>query len=907
MPPAPMQGGLLAPNQSRFPPPLPNVPGLVPQGLRPTGMQLGQEQAMMVLLPRRTAEIPDDDTADLPAQLQPYVKGLRPTAKPEGIPWQQEIVYERLGKTDYEIQGVVSHFFRNAQQYDNYLRNERITADKYYRGEGFGDESELRGRSHLVLTVVRDTIRSTLPSLLRVFTGVEDPVVFEPISYEIAGPDAEITAAKLSRQATDYARWALFTANPGWQILHDALLDALTRKAGWVRWHWGKTKQSRVEVCEGLLLPQLQLLLRQPGIETQRIVRRPMTEEELQFVQRTPDGMMYLQQGGPPEYWSATIHRSAQQSWPVVENIPSECVWIVPDANTVAEARAVFQVRDVPAGELIEMGLPEHDVLTNTVQDMTIWKRTEMVARDPLSGYNMRGGPPNDKSMAMVRYTEGWIRCDADNDNMAELLHVHCVGDSVKMIQWERCDEIPLACFTPYREPGRVIGMSQADMVMDLQRLQSRVMRATLDALGQSMFPRTVMTLGQVNQADVRQTAIGSIIRVAQQGAVTELTKPFAGKDALPIMEVLEAVRESRTGITRASQGLTVDELQSTAPIAVSQQTSAAQDRLDMMARTLAETGLAPLYLGLLKMLARQQDRPNMIRIRGEWVPMDPRALMTQWQASVNVGGKGMPMERLAMLSQIAGKQEMIMQQGGLQNPLVGIPEYRNTLARMLETANIADVSSYFKALPPGWQPPPPNNQPTDSQILAQVQQAKTSADLETDRGKAQTDRAKMLTDDDLQRDKAALDAWTKTWVAAAQFGTPAPSLTEFQQAMRSAAPRLGLMPDVPPAASPQQPATSPQAQQPPQPMGGPQRPPGPPQRPQGQPMMPNPQQPTQMPQQGNPATQMAVRQALQTGQMPSAYGQIANRAIAGLIAGPGGPQMPRPPQPGGPMPAPPQ
>ena len=900
---APLGAGLLAPSgQSYGPPPLPNVPGLIPGSMKPTGMALGQEQALMILLPKQRDDIPPDDDDDLPGQLQAYAKGLRPAVRPEGVGWQQEIIYERLGKSDYEIQGIVSYYFKNAQQYDNYLFQERVAADRYYRGEGFGDEDQLRGRSHLVLTTVRDTIRSTLPSLLRIFTGVADPVEFEPISYEITGPDAEVTTAKMSRQATDYARWALFTANPGWQILHDALLNALTRKAGWVRWRWGKVKQSRTEVAHNLLLPQLQMLLAQPGIECQRVVRRPMTQEEQTFVQRTPDGMMYLQGGGAPEFWSVTIHRTAQEAKPVVESVPSDQVWIVPDANTVEEARAVFHIRDLPASDLIEMGLPEHDVLSNTVGDMSIWRRAEAVARDPITGYNMRGGPPNDKSMALCRYTEGWIRCDADNDHQAELLHVHCLGDMVKLIQWERTDEIPLACFTPYREPGRVIGYSQADMVMDLQRLQSKVMRATLDSLGQAMFPRTVMTLGQVNQADVRQTAIGSIIRVAQQGAVTELVKPFAGKEALPILDVLEAIRESRTGITRASQGLTVDELQSTAPIAVSQQTSAAQDRLDMMARTLAETGLAPLYRGLFKLLASHQDRPNTIRIKGEWVPIDPRVLATQWEVAVNIGGKGMPMERLAMLSQIAGKQEMIMQQGGMQNPLVGIPEYRNTLARMLETANIADVSSYFKALPPGWQPPPPNNQPTDSQLLAMAQQQKNAADLETDRGKAQTDRAKMLTDDDRERDKAAIDAWTRLSAAAMTAGQPLPNLAMLQQAMRSKAPQLGLMPDVPPATSPQQPATGVQSMQPPQPQQGQPGPMGPKPPPQ-RPMMPNPVNPVQMPTPAtspNPAMQMGVARGLMGGGLPSAYGALANRAISGLIAGPGGPPIPRP---GGPTP----
>ena len=222
------------------PPPLPNIPGL----MRPTGMPPSQEHVMMTLLPKQRDDIPDDDTQDLPAPIKAYAKGLRPAVKPDEVQWQQEIIYEQLGKSDLEIEGVVRFFFKNAQTYDNYLHNERIAANKYYRGEGFGDENELKGRSHLVLTVVRDTIRSTLPSLLRVFTGVEDPVLFEPVSYEITGDYK--SAAKLSRQATDYARWALFVANPGWQILHDALLDALTRKAGWVRWHWGSKQQSRV-------------------------------------------------------------------------------------------------------------------------------------------------------------------------------------------------------------------------------------------------------------------------------------------------------------------------------------------------------------------------------------------------------------------------------------------------------------------------------------------------------------------------------------------------------------------------------------------------------------------------------------------------------------------------------------
>jgi hypothetical protein len=344
---------------------------------------------------------------------------------------------------------------------------------------------------------------------------------------------------------------------------------------------------------------------------------------------------------------------------------------------------------------------------------------------------------------------------------------------------------------------------------------------------------------------------------------------------------------------------LTVDELQSTAPIAVSQQTSAAQDRLDMMARTLAETGLAPLYIGLLKMMARQQDRPNVIRMRGQWVSIDPRALATQWETSVNVGGKGMPQERLMMLAQIASKQEQIIATQGMDNPLCGVPEYRNTLARMLETVSVADVSSYFKSLPPGWQPPQQPAQPPDpSLVLAQVQGQKTAADIEDQRGEAQTKRAQLLSDDDRERAQSALQYWTQAYSVAAQHGTPLPSIQEFQQAMASKAPVVGLLPQgplaPPPPTSPQPPATG-QTQGPPQPP----RPPGPPTPMQGAPGRPQtpmmPQSPLVSPPQPDLASRMAIQQGLQGRGPPTPYGTIANRAMTSALFGPGGPSL-RPP-----------
>ena len=186
MTPPPGLGGLLAPTNAAFgPPPLPNVPGLVPQGMPPTGIRLGDEQVLAFLTRQEQPDTPEDSDQELPPALRRFAAGLRPMPKPEGVPWQQEIVYETVGKSDLEITAVARYYFKIAQNYDTALSRERITASQYYAGKPFGDEQP--GRSQIVMTVVRDTIRQTLPSLLRLFTAVEDPISFEPISSDVTG------------------------------------------------------------------------------------------------------------------------------------------------------------------------------------------------------------------------------------------------------------------------------------------------------------------------------------------------------------------------------------------------------------------------------------------------------------------------------------------------------------------------------------------------------------------------------------------------------------------------------------------------------------------------------------------------------------------------------------------------
>ena len=213
-------------------------------------------------------------------------------------------------------------------------------------------------------------------------------------------------------------------------------------------------------------------------------------------------------------------------------------------------------------------------------------------------------------------------------------------------------------------------------MVMDLQRTESRVMRGVLDNLGQSMFPRTMMVQGQANLADVRQTAIGAIIRVSQPNAVSELVKPFMGKEALPVMDVLEKIRKAAPAFTRASSGLTVDG-------------SKARHRWRCLTtsqlprRTVSTWSPAPWPRRDWPIHRHPRDagtpagpaKRHRASAANGWPSTRARSLRC-WQCQVNVGGKGMPSERLwPMLQAIAQKQEQIMQVGDtVAQPLVRYP-----------------------------------------------------------------------------------------------------------------------------------------------------------------------------------------------------------------------------------------
>ncbi len=116
---------------------------------------------------------------------------------------------------------------------------------------------------------------------------------------------------------------------------------------------------------------------------------------------------------------------------------------------------------------------------------------------------------------------------------------------------------------------------------------------------------------------------------------------------------------------------------QSLAPVApVAATISASQGRIELTSRILAE-GMKKLFKGILFLITTHQDKPRMVRLRNEWVQIDPRAWDNSMDVSINIGlGQGDVNERLQGLMMILQKQEQALSTMGADNPFVTITQF---------------------------------------------------------------------------------------------------------------------------------------------------------------------------------------------------------------------------------------
>jgi hypothetical protein len=657
--------------------------------------------------------------------------------------------------TDEQLQNIVMGEIDDAQAYiDDIVSPERATAGQYYKGEPFGNEEE--GRSQVVSMDVRDTVQAIMPSIMRVFFGSSSVVEFAP-----NGPEDVANA----EQATDYVNYCLTRDNNLFFHAYAMFKDALIRKNGFGKVWWDDKETIKTYEIEGIDENAYMVLMSDPTVEL-REVEVEYSETEAM----TPEGIVTVIE--VPTY-SATVVRKTTEGRLNMQALPPEELLIDRRAKSMKDFSFIGHRRYMTVSELVQMGYEQEEVETLGFETQDDFEgNEEAFYRNPQA--TILGAGRTDVASRKVLYIEGYIYVDMDGDGIAELRKVCVGGTAFKLLHQEAVDDHPFFDFCPDPEPHTFFGMSIADVVMDIQRIKSSLLRNTLDSLAQSIYPRMGVVEGQASIEDVLNTEVGGIIRMKSQGAVQPFITPNVSQAAFPMLEYMDQVKESRTGINKASAGLDANALNGATATAVNATVTAAQQHIELICRMFAETGFKMLMDKSLKLLVKHQDKPRMVRLRNEFVPIDPRVWDADMDVVVNVAlGTGSDEQKMGFLNVIAQKQEMILQQlGPMNNPLVSLGGYYNTLEQMLAIAGFKDVSRFFTD-PQNFQPPAPTPPPPSPEaILAQVQAQSIQADIQKKAAELELQREDMLLKDDRERDKLDAEVMLKSAEIEAKYGS---------------------------------------------------------------------------------------------------------------------------------------
>jgi hypothetical protein len=656
--------------------------------------------------------------------------------------------------TDDEIESIVAVAIDDAVDFiDSDIAPSRIKAQRYFDGQvDIGFEA---GRSRVVATKVRDTVRSIKPSLMRIFLSSSRFVEYIPRNPE---------DVRLAVQATEYMHYKFQEMN-GFRILSDVFHDALIKKVGIAKVYYEEYDTSEIHTFTGLSDQQYMAVVMDPDVEVlehseEIIGEQVMVDETLgpEMVQKTHD--------------LKVMRRSSDGDLCVV-SVPPEEFFIDRNARSIDDCYICGHRTDMRVGDLVAMGFDFDEVVnldgSTDVIDMTA---QEDEAR---RGYTTNADEDEnaaDPSMKKVLVTDAYIKIDADGTGIPILHHLILGGTSYKLLSAEPCDEIPFAIFEVDPEPHTFFGRSIADLLFEDQDAATSILRGILDNVAMTNTPRLGVVENAVDMDDVLNNEIGGIIRMTQPGAVMPFSVPFVAGQTMPALQYLDQMIEGKTGVTRASMGLDPDALQSTTKAAVNATVQAAAGQIEVMARNLAEGGMRRLFSLLLKKTVKHADAPKFMRLNGEFTEVDPRVWDIGMDLSVNVGlGTGREEEKAAAYREILALQMQVYQGYGPQNGVVSLVNIRNTVADMLAASGIRNAERYFQPITPEYeqqlmmqamqqeqmqQQGAGNPQQAFMQAEAMKAQTRAQVDMQKAAMEHQRKMIEMTAKDDLERDKMA-------------------------------------------------------------------------------------------------------------------------------------------------------
>lgn len=590
---------------------------------------------------------------------------------------------------------------------DTSLNDKRAVAIEFYQGMPFGDEVE--GRSQVVTRDVSEVVDTMGVGILGTIIAAGKVVEFETEpepqigddGQPVMGENGQPVMVDYGEEATASIQYYFMRKQPGYRILHDSLKAGQIEMSGVVA-TYPEDQPPRIEEREAMA-GEIEVGEDGPHIGGVPVIAATALDEGWQPGMEAVRWHVKLAHPQPPKICDRPV--------------PNEFFRVAPDCGSDLE-EAIYVGERIPQtlSDLVKLGYD-----AETLNDMWVAAPADTVveqARDSeRSQSRLSVGQRTGASKLMWLDVE-YPLYDLDGDGIAERLFVHRLGNTLLKVM--RVDEQPYSLWSPFPMQHRLIGQSTADKTMDIQRIRSVLLRQALDSLYISNAPRTL-----VDEASITVDTIDDLLNV-RSGALIR----YKGKEPIPLqqndtsatsfqaMEMMSSERESRTGLTRQSQGLNPDTTNKTATgMAMLQQNA---DQIELyVTRNFAEGIVMPIFAKRYRLM-RKYGKPFRMKIEGKYRTIDPSKWPEDIDMSINVGlGTGNKDQRLQYRMSLLGVQKEAMM-SGLR--IVGEEQIYQNIRGLVQDSGIPGSPSQYVLDPATLPPADPKPDPEAAKVEAEAQ-----------------------------------------------------------------------------------------------------------------------------------------------------------------------------------------
>lgn len=550
--------------------------------------------------------------------------------------------------------------------------------------------------SSIVDTSVRQSIERKLASHMKMFFGTDDVGTIQGRTVQW-----DANAEKIQELCN-------------WQIIY--------KNQGYLKfYHW-------IKDAEVILLGAMKVTWKRETEETDEVVTIPWDAIE-SYKQQAEQNKVTIALVEPnqqdPSAADVTIqYEKVTENYPVLENVPpSELMW-TPNARTQEEAN-FFQRKRVTLDYLRrnikykdangkEYGMYNKKAVASLAEgsgDRGVDSLLDITIKDS-PYYNNEEILPLSDPAAKVEIIECYIKHDINGDGMTEDVIATMCGDVLL-----RCDENtdgnPFCLISPMYDPHRIIPKyGPIDTMAQWQHLKTAIIRQMVQNLANNNSPTVAIqpsmfvNLDQVIEGDEIWEVNGNV-----SDAFKPVSQPQLAPYTLEALQMISGWQDDASGISAYQRGLDDKTLNKTAT-GVNLLIGQGAQSLELEVRNFAETGIKRLFERLIFLNQKYIDEPQLIKLLGQDVTINPEDLKGEFEYTVNAGmGAGTKQSNIQNLELIIGQLPMQIQLG-IANQTTAY----NTFKNLYEAMGIKNFDDYL--INPAQQQPQAPQGPKESETM---------------------------------------------------------------------------------------------------------------------------------------------------------------------------------------------